>query len=190
MSNTLYLSNQLLIAMPALGDPRFERSVVLVCEHNREGAMGIVINKAMQLSLADILNYIGHLSKDTDDRALSIPIFWGGPLDRNKGFIVHRSIGHWSNTQAIGESLAVTTSQDILHALASGRGPVNESLVCFGCARWYPGQLEQEIAENVWLTMPASPAVLFNCPTPNRWTMAAAQMGIDFNYLSYDVGHA
>lgn len=190
MSNTLHLSNQLLIAMPAIGDPRFERSVVLVCEHNREGAMGLVINKPMQISLADILSYIGHLSKKTDKRALHAPILWGGPLDADKGFVLHRSVGQWSNTTAISEEMALTTSQDILHALANGRGPWNESLVAFGCARWHKGQLEQEIAENVWLTLPATPDILFDCPSDARWTSAAALMGINFNFLSYDVGHA
>lgn len=190
MLHPMHLSNHLLIAMPAMSDPRFERSVMLVCEHNREGAMALVINKPMQISLADILSYIGHLSKATDNRAMHVPILWGGPLDKDKGCVVHRSVGHWSNTHAIGETLAVTTSQDILIDLANGRGPIHESLVCFGCARWHPGQLEQEIADNVWLTMPATPSVLFDCPSTTRWTMAAAQLGIDFNFLSYDVGHA
>lgn len=190
MSNAMYLSNQLLIAMPAMDDPRFAHSVVLVCEHNRDGAMGLVINKPMQISLADILSYIGHLSKKTDERAFLAPILWGGPLDRDKGFVIHGSIGHWSHTEAIGEDVAVTTSQDILNDLAHGRGPINESLVCFGCARWFPGQLEQEIVENVWLTVPANASLLFDCPSETRWTMAAAMMGIDFNCMSYDVGHA
>lgn len=186
----MYLSNQLLIAMPAIGDPRFEHSVVLVCEHNREGAMGLVINKPMQISLADILSYIGHLSKKTDQGTMSVPILWGGPLDTDKGAVIHRSVGHWTQTKAIGEELAVTTSQDILHDLANGRGPLNESLVCFGNARWYPGQLEQEIAENVWLPLPATPSILFNCPPEDRLTTATTLMGIDFKRMSYHVGHA
>ncbi len=190
MSHALYLSNQLLLAMPRMDDPRFERAVVLVCEHNREGAMGLVINKHMQLSLADVLSYIGHLSKETDERALQMPILWGGPLGSDEGFVVHRSVGCWKNTTPIGESLALTTSQDMLYDLANGRAPVRDALICFGCARWHPGQLEQEIAENIWLSMPATPTVLFDCPAPDRWVMAAALMGINFNYLSYDVGHA
>lgn len=190
MSHAMYLSNHLLVAMPTMDDPRFEHSVVLICEHNRAGAMGLVINKHMQISLADILSFMGHLSKSSDNRTLNSPILWGGPCEREKGFVVHRSIGHWANTRSIGESLAFTTSQDMLHDLANGHGPLEESLVCFGCAKWQPGQLEQEIADNVWLTMPASPSILFDCPSFDRWTMAAALMGIDFNYLSYDVGHA
>lgn len=182
-------TNHLLIAMPGLGDSRFERSVILVCEHTKEGALGIVINKVAGVTFADLLNYLGHLGKNTEAYTLDAPVLWGGPLERDRGFVIHRSVGQWKQTFMISEDIALTTSQDILESISKENSP-KDALIAFGCARWGAGQLEEEIADNAWLTLPCTDTILFDCPITERWLTAAALMGVDFNRLSYEMGHA
>lgn len=189
MTNKHYLTNHLLIAMPGLGDGRFERSVTLICEHTKEGALGIVINSPIDMTYADLFTHLGHINKDTQPFTLASPILWGGPCERERGFVVHRSVGHWKNTFMVSEDVALTVSQDILLSIAKQEGP-NDALIAFGCARWQAGQLEDEIADNAWLTAPATDAILFDCPYEERWSTAAALMGVDFKRMSYEVGHA
>jgi putative transcriptional regulator len=181
------LSNQLLIAMPALADPNFARTVTYICEHNGDGALGIVINRPLDLSLGDIL---GHLEMQvTDPDVGSQPVLMGGPVQTERGFILHQPLGAWEATLPVTAQIGLTTSQDILRDMAMGRGP-GQSLVALGYAGWGAGQLEREMLENAWLSGPADESILFDLPYSERWEAAAARLGIDLNLLSDQAGHA
>lgn len=181
------LHNQFLIAMPALEDPNFFHSVTYICEHTEDGAMGIVINHPMELHLSDVLE---QMDIPVDDPAIaSQALFLGGPVQTERGFVIHEPVGQWESTLATSKDIAITTSRDILSAIASGQGP-NHTLVALGYAGWGPGQLEKEIADNAWLNCPADKAILFEHPTEKRWKAAASLMGIDLDLLSMDAGHA
>ncbi|RMG55408.1 MAG: YqgE/AlgH family protein [Gammaproteobacteria bacterium] len=185
--NSTSLSNHFLIAMPNLADPNFFHTVTLICEHNDEGALGIVINRPTDFSLGELLQQLG-LIEDAD-RYAEIPVYSGGPVQEEHGFIVHSPRGNWQHSLPFGEDLALTTSRDLLQGIVEGRGP-EHMLVALGYAGWGPGQLEQELAENAWLTTPASHEILFELPAEARWKAAAAQLGIDLDLLSGDAGHA
>ncbi len=187
MLATTNLSNQFLIAMPTLADPNFYRTVTYLCAHNEEGAMGIVINRPMELNLGDILAQMD--IGITVDPAREIPIFDGGPVQRERGFVIHRPAGEWDAMMSVGDELSVTTSRDILAAVAKGEGP-EKTLIALGYAGWGAGQLEREIAQNAWLHGPADERVLFDTPHEQRWEAAAALVGVDFDRLSGEAGHA
>ncbi len=189
MKTAVNLSNQFLIAMPGMDDKRFERSVILVCEHSKDGALGVVINSPIEVTFADLLGHLGHLGTKTESFTLSQQLLWGGPAERDRGFVLHQQKGDWSSTFAVNETLFVTTSQDILASIANKEGP-KDACIAFGCARWYRGQLEEELADNIWLTMPMTDTILFDCPFSERWLSTAALMGIDFNLMPYEMGHA
>jgi putative transcriptional regulator len=187
VTDTTFLTDRLLIAMPALADPNFHQTVTYVCEHNAEGAMGIVVNRPLEIDLGEVLS---HMSIASDDPAVNTqPVFAGGPVQRERGFVLHHPVGEWESTLAITDTLAITTSRDILVALAGGQGP-RYSLVALGYAGWGAGQLEQEMADNAWLSGPASLELLFHTPVQDRWRAAAAAMGVDINLLSAEAGHA
>lgn len=187
MTEASYLNNHFLIAMPALEDPNFFHSVTYICEHNEQGAMGIVINQPLDISLSDVLE---HMKIPMSNEELgSIPVYLGGPVQPERGFVLHEPIGKWDSMLEVTDSMAVTTSLDILEALNSGTGP-SRSLVALGYAGWGEGQLEHELIENAWLTCPADSAIIFDTPIENRWTAAAASLGVDMNTLSDDFGHA
>lgn len=187
MTQATFLNNHLLIAMPSLQDPNFNRSVTLICEHNQYGAVGIIINRPMETPLDYILQ---HLKITSDNQKVrEMPLLYGGPVQQSQGFIIHRPGGSWRSTLEISEDIAITTSQDILEAIAQGKGP-DDVLVALGYAGWEADQLEQEIRANSWLNCPATPELLFNTPYSKRWTLAALLLGVDFNQLSGDVGHA
>lgn len=188
MQNDASLRNHLLIAMPRLEDPNFSRTVTFLCEHNDEGAMGLVINRSMpDLVIGDILEQMQIPTAPEAD--LTVPVLSGGPVQPEHGFLLHRPHGHWDSSMVISDDLALTTSRDILEAIADGKGPTHY-LVALGYAGWGPGQLEQELAENAWLSGPASETLLFNTPLEERWSAAAALLGIDLGLLSGEVGHA
>jgi putative transcriptional regulator len=181
------LTNQFLIAMPALADPNFSRTVTLICDHSPEGALGVVINRPMELTLGDLLEQVEvdtALARHTD-----AAIQFGGPVQNTRGFVLHEPVGHWESTLAVSETLGLTTSQDILHAIAEDRGPDNW-LVALGYAGWGAGQLEQELADNAWLNGPADSRILFHVPLEERWRAAAAHLGVDLGSLHGDAGHA
>ena len=184
-----FLTNQFLIAMPALADPNFFHSVTYICEHTNEGAMGIVINKPLELRLDEILHHMK--IPVTGRRPTELPVFLGGPVQPERGFIVHERERdrEWENTITITDELAVTTSRDILEDIASDNGPW-KLIVALGYAGWGPGQLEREMSENAWLSCPSDRHVLFDTPSEQRWEAAAALLGVDLNLLSNDVGHA
>ncbi len=187
MSETDYLANHFLIAMPNLADPNFFHTVTYICEHNEEGALGIVINRPMNLHLSDVL---AHMELSAADEVVgNAPIYVGGPVQPDRGFVLHRPLGHWEATLPITEVIGVTSSRDILSAIAANEGP-EESLIALGYAGWGAGQLEEEMAANAWLSGPADERIVFELPHEKRWEAAAAKLGIDLNLLSGDAGHA
>jgi len=183
-----YLSNHFLIAMPQLDDDNFTHSVTYICEHNQEGAMGVTINRPSDILLQDILEQI-HIDALTADIGHKT-IYQGGPVQTDRGFILHnKTEQHWEASLDITDKLQLTSSKDILQAIAKDEGPDN-SLITLGYAGWGSGQLEQEIADNFWLSCPASTDIIFNTPIDKRWESAASLLGIDLQLLSNDAGHA
>jgi len=184
------LRNQFLIAMPHMEDPNFAHTVTYICEHSEEGAMGIVINLISNLSMSDIFDELKIASAGTPPTILEQPIMQGGPVQPERGFILHsKTEQQWLASTPITDSLSLTCSPDILEAIAAGEGPEHWQ-VALGYAGWGAGQLEQEIAENTWLNCPASEHILFNTPVEQRANAAAAVLGIDLNLISSQAGHA
>ncbi|MCW5577160.1 MAG: YqgE/AlgH family protein [Dokdonella sp.] len=181
------LSNQLLIAMPSLRDPTFARGVALLCQHGEDGAMGLMINRLSEYRLGDVLaqmNLQSNLSEVVD-----APVLIGGPVQPERGFVLHTAGGAWESSFAISEQISVTTSRDILIAIAAGNGP-RHALVALGYSGWSPGQLEQELVDNHWLTAPATEALLFETPLDERWQAAADLVGVNLSRLASHAGHA
>ena len=180
------LTNQFLIAMPSLADPNFYRTVTYMCAHSEEGAMGIVINRPTDLKLADVL---GQMSIPLiDDAASDVAVLQGGPVCRERGFVLHQPAGEWDSTLKVSEEIGIATSRDILSEIAEGRGP-EQSLIALGYAGWGAGQLEQEVLDNAWLSGPISSRILFDLPFEERWASAAQLLGVDPARLSGQVGH-
>lgn len=187
MDNSNYLSNHFLIAMPGLGDPNFYQSVTYICRHDGEGALGIVVNRPLDLTLADVF---AQMSLEVSDQALAgQSVLAGGPVQPECGFVVHDRDAAFESSLEISSSLALTTSRDVLAAMAEGRGP-NRALVALGYAGWGAGQLERELAENAWLSVPCESNILFATPFEDRWAAAARLLGVDIAQLSHPAGHA
>lgn len=188
MDNQYSLLNQFVIAMPGLADPNFFHAVAYICEHNENGAMGIVINQPMPVTLGEVLRQLDIDSKQ--DAVNFKSVYMGGPVQQDRGFVIHSSEKGWQATKAIDERLSVTLSKDVLNAIAHGSGP-HESLVSLGYCGWGPGQLETEIANNYWLTAQADPEIIFSVDPQERWSAAAALLGVDINaIISEHAGHA
>ncbi|KOR32101.1 hypothetical protein TI05_09400 [Achromatium sp. WMS3] len=187
MQSTKSLTNQFLIAMPGLEDPNFSRTVTYICEHNEQGAMGIIVNRPINIRLGEMLDQLEISSIHTDTR--NIPIYLGGPVQTDRGFVIHSGHQTWDSTLQIAPEINITTSRDILEAIAQGRGPTYV-LIALGYAGWLSGQIEEEIGTNTWLSSPASANVLFSIPTEQRWQAAAQGLGIDMGFLSVTAGHA
>jgi len=185
--NSTYLKDHFLIAMPHMADPNFARSLVYLIEHNEHGAMGLVVNRPGELTLGDVLEQLRPEQPARADRA-GLPIYSGGPVQTDRGFVLHSAECSFQATLSLGE-LALSTSQDVLFALADGAGPAQQ-LICLGYAGWGAGQLEAELAANAWLSCPASARTLFETPAELRLESAAAQLGIDLNLLTSQAGHA
>lgn len=181
------LTNHFLIAMPQLADPNFFHTVTYICEHNEDGALGIVINRPLELTLGEVLEHMDLAADDND--ATAQVVYQGGPVQQERGFVLHEPVTQWDATLPITEHIGVTTSRDILEAIAKGDGP-QHSLIALGYAGWGAGQLEQELAQNAWLSGPADKGILFETPHEKRWEAAAALLGVDLNLLSGDAGHA
>jgi putative transcriptional regulator len=183
----LNLTNQFLIAMPGLSDPNFHRTVAYVCAHSNEGAMGIVINRPMNIALGEVLSQMDLVPEDP--MVNDMRVFEGGPVHRERGFIIYQPLGQWDSMIQISETCGIATSRDILEAMCHGKGP-QRTLVALGYAGWGAGQLEREMAENAWLSGPASEEILFDVPAERRWHAAAALLGVDVGNLSPVAGHA
>lgn len=181
------LTNHLLIAMPGMADPNFNSTVTLVCEHNEEGALGIVINRPLNMKLGGLLE---QLQLDQADQAIaSAPILDGGPVGRERGFVLHKPHGKFETSVAVSDEIQLTLSRDVLDAMAAGTGP-DKSLVALGYAGWEAGQLEMEMLQNTWLSVPANPEIIFDVPFNDRWSVAAKIIGVDISQMSSHAGHA
>ncbi|MDX9741323.1 MAG: YqgE/AlgH family protein [Gammaproteobacteria bacterium] len=186
-SPPLRLANQFLIAMPELRDPNFFHGVTYLCEHNEEGAMGLMINRPLDITMGEVLQ---QMNIDTGSaEVLRQPIFLGGPVQCERGFVLHKPHGNWEVTMKITDEIGVTSSRDIIEAIARGEGPAR-CLITLGYAGWGPGQLEQELAENAWINVSVDDRILFEVEHDLRWEAAAALTGVDIHRLSADIGHA
>ncbi len=187
MIQTTYLNNQFLIAMPGLNDPHFFHTVTYVCQHNDDGALGIVINRPTNMKLSDIFRQMGIKSELAS--ALNAPVFAGGPVQQERGFVIHRPCEqHWDSSISTADNITLTSSRDVLEAIAEGKGP-SQYLIALGYAGWGSGQLEKEMVENAWLNTPSGEAIIFDTPISQRWNAAAGQLGIDINRLTAPAGH-
>jgi putative transcriptional regulator len=213
------LENQFLIAMPALADDYFNKTVTYICEHNDEGAMGLIINMPVNITLHDLLKQIEEndleeneksaTSQTSDEENINQPeqgsvsvidkipldnsleqlVLSGGPISQNRGFVLHRTQPGWKSSLALSKDIMITTSKDILMSLGTEEAP-DQFMVTLGYAGWAPGQLEAELQANSWLTIDADSDILFNTPIEQRWQKAAEKLGIDIAHLSSDIGHA
>jgi putative transcriptional regulator len=183
------LTNQFLIAMPGMVDGNFAGSVVYLCEHNEKGALGLVINKPVDITLKNLFEKV-ELPLQREDLAAQ-PVFFGGPVQTERGFVLHEGQEGeaYNSTLNIPGGLAMTTSKDVLEAVAGGAGP-RKLLVTLGCSGWSPGQLEDEIGRNGWLTVAADPIVIFDTPVEQRYGRALGLLGVDPHMLSGEAGHA
>ena len=181
------LVNQLLIAMPGMLDPNFSTTVTLICEHNDEGALGIVVNRPTTLKLGGLFEQLS--VKDPDPDVAKSPVLSGGPVGTERGFVLHGPKHSYENTLAVSDDIRLTLSRDVIDAMATGQGPDN-ALVAIGYAGWEPGQLEDEMLANAWLNVPATPEIVFETPFAARWNSAARTLGIDIASMSTDAGHA
>ena len=187
MSIIQSLSNHFLIAMPGLDDPNFYHTTTYICEHDENGALGVVINRPLDMQLGEILQ---HMNIETSNKEISSrQVYRGGPVQNDRGFVLHEPSGDWEATLKVTDSIGITSSRDILQAIAAGKGPEN-AIVTLGYAGWGAGQLESELAANTWLSGPASSKIVFEIPSDERWQAAATLLGVDLNLLSGDAGHA
>lgn len=183
-----YLSRHLLIAMPTLEDPHFARGVTLICQHGEDGAMGLVVNRPSDWRLGDLMAQMG--ISDVPPAIARQVVLAGGPVQGERGFVLHEPVQAFESSARISDDLIVTTSKDVLHAIAEGRGP-QRYLVLLGYAGWTAGQLEQEVRENAWLTAePRDNTILFDTPLEQRWDASARLLGVDINLLGGAAGHA
>ena len=186
-ASRMNLTDHFLIAMPSMVDPNFARTLTYICEHNEQGALGLVINRPIDLTLSALLAQVSisgvepHLEKT--------PVHFGGPVQVDRGFVLHQPVGEWQSTLAVNAKTGLTTSKDILVAVGKGEGPA-KLLVTLGYAGWAPGQLENELSQNAWLTVAAQPEVIFDLPFEERLPAAMQLLGIDFASLSDEAGHA
>ena len=181
------LTHHFLIAMPAMQEGVFAGTLTYICEHNENGALGIVVNRPISLTLGEMFDQVDiplHHPK-----LANICVQFGGPVQTERGFVLHDTQGNWESTLRINDNLALTTSRDILEAMGKGEGPRN-MIVTLGYAGWDQGQLEHEISENIWLTVPASEHILFDLPPEERLAAAMELLGVDYASLVEDAGHA
>ena len=181
------LTHHFLIAMPSMVDPHFARTLTLICEHNDRGALGVVVNRPVDMDVHDLLQQID--VKPANETLKSMSVHYGGPVQIDRGFVLHSPLGGWQSTLAVGEDLGLTTSKDVLEALARGEGP-RQMLVTLGYAGWAPGQLEHELAQNAWLTVRAESSIIFDTPAEDRLPAAMALLGVNPAMLSDSAGHA
>lgn len=181
------LTNHFLIAMPGLQDPNFARTVTYVCEHTEQGAMGIVINRPTDVTLGELLSQLEISTRL--DWVRDTPVYQGGPVQTDRGFVLHSTGPRFDSTLDITPRISVTTSRDVLEAIADGQGP-ERSLIALGYAGWGSGQLEQEMSANAWLSGPADDDIIFRLEAESRWQAAARLLGVDLNLLSGEAGHA
>lgn len=181
-----YLNNQFIVAMPSLMEATFHHTVTYLCQHTKEGALGIVINRSADMKLGEIFKQMD--IKVKAPAAAEVPVFSGGPVQQDRGFVVHTACGGWDMTLKVSEDISLTTSRDVIEAIAAGEGP-EQYLIALGYAGWGEGQLEREILNNSWLNAPYAKQILFDTPVSQRWNAAASQIGINITQLTTQAGH-
>jgi putative transcriptional regulator len=186
-NETLFLADQFLIAMPSLNESDFSGSVTYMCQHSEEGAFGVVINRHSSITVGEVMQQMN--ITDVCHEVKDLPVFDGGPVEPERGFILHEPIGEWDSTLKMTDSIALTTSRDILEAIAKNQGP-QHFLIALGYAGWSARQLEKEIIDNAWLNVAADASILFETPVDQRSKAAAASLGVDLAVLTAQVGHA
>ena len=187
--HTRYLENQFLIAMPQMMDSYFTNTVTYLWKHNEEGALGIVINKPLKACVADIFAELDIICSTENSLFRERPVLAGGPVERDKGFIIHDAGQQWESSIEVTPEISICTSRTILQDIAKGSGPENY-LVALGCAGWEAGQLEREITENTWLTTPANAELIFSDNYNGKAKAAAGLLGIDLQQISPEAGHS
>ena len=180
------LTNQVLIAMPGMTDPRFEGTVTLICEHSAEGALGVIVNRPTDLSFGAVLRELDLVPGS--DEVDSARVLYGGPVAQDRGFVLHRLGGDFDATLDIGDGVRISFSLDIVSEIATGKAP-DAALFGLGYAGWSAGQLEEEMLSNAWLTAPSAHDLVFECPFEQRWRKAAESIGVDISRLSSGAGH-
>ena len=186
--HTINLKNHFLIAMPGLADPTFSNAVVLICEHNADGALGLIVNRPLDMMIDALFeNLKMPVSEDAFENE---QVYLGGPVQTERGFVLHRPLGSWQATLSVTEDIGLTTSRDILESVASGELPPSEWLIALGHSGWTPGQLENEIGENAWLTVAADYDIIFDLPADKRFEAAIGLLVPHVASLSPTAGHA
>jgi putative transcriptional regulator len=184
---TANFTHHFLIAMPNMADPHFARTLTYIAEHGEQGALGIIVNRPIDMDLASLFERI-----DLPLQAAGFaqqPVYFGGPVQTDRGFVLHRPLGEWHSTLQVNDEVGLTSSRDILQAIGSNGEP-HDVLVTLGYAGWAAGQLEQELADNAWLTVPADMTIVFDLPPEERLAAAMQKLGFDFTNLSDTAGHA
>lgn len=184
---TTCLTDHFLMAMPGLLDPNFFQTVTYIFSHNNQGAMGLVINRPLGLDLGEVLVQMDLPCNIAEVR--NIPVYDGGPVQTERGFVIHSPDSKWQSSIRISDEIQVSTSKDIMEALAAGTGP-EKLLIALGYAGWGAGQLEREIMENAWLSVPSVTDIIFDAPFDQRWESAVALLGIKMQDISHQIGHA
>jgi len=188
MDSQLSLTSHLLVAMPSLADPNFAQTVTLICEHSAQrGALGIVVNKPLPMKLAEVLSQM-KLEPSTE-RIGDQSVLRGGPVHTDRGFVLHRPGGSWDSSHQVSGLIQVTTSRDVLAAMATGEGPA-DAFIALGYAGWESGQLEREMLENAWLSVPADEHIVFDLPYEERWPAVWRTLGVDLEKMTHFAGHA
>lgn len=185
------LTHHFLIAMPAMADPNFSRTLTYICEHNAEGALGVIVNRPMDMSVATLFERV-NIALEPERAGTGFgtgPVYFGGPVQTDRGFVLHRPPGDWQSTLKVGDDIGLTSSRDILQNM-SETGEPHEVLITLGYSGWAAGQLEWELSQNAWLTVAASPQIIFDLPPEQRLPAAMKLLGIDFAKLSDVAGHA
>jgi putative transcriptional regulator len=184
---TVNLTGHFLIAMPAMTDPNFSRTLTYVCEHNAEGALGVIINRPIDMNLASLFERVDIPLEQ--DALNDLPVYFGGPVQTDRGFVLHRPVGQWHSTMGVTSEIGLTSSRDILQAMSESGTP-NEVLITLGYSGWSAGQLEWELSQNAWLTVAGDPGIIFDMPPEERLPAAMQLLGVDFTNLSEVAGHA
>jgi len=184
---SINLTDHFLIAMPAMADSFFSKTLVYIAEHNDQGALGVIVNRPIDMSLATLFEKI-EIPLEAEGFA-ELPVLFGGPVQTDRGFVLHRPVGEWQSTLAVNQHVGLTSSRDVLQAVAR-QGQPRDVMVTLGYSGWSAGQLEHELAQNAWLTVPAEPRILFDLPYEERLASAMETLGIDFTNLADDAGHA
>jgi putative transcriptional regulator len=181
------LTDQFLIAMPAMADPYFSGTLVYICEHNEQGALGIIVNRPIDMTLAALFEKIEQPLETAGFERM--PVYFGGPVQTDRGFVLHRPLGGWQSTLTVNRDIGLTSSRDILQSVGR-QGDPQEIIVTLGYSGWSAGQLEEELGQNAWLTVPAQQRILFEMPFEDRLAAAMDVLGISFANLAEDAGHA